>query len=89
VSHRTLSRYSKGATLHFFVEVIMSDGGIGDGVSYCATIRVSGDLTKDQLKALIVAPYAKGPAIAQVQAAFEGADCPPELALAQKQVADG
>jgi hypothetical protein len=31
----------------------MSDGGIGDGVSYCATIRVSGDLTKDQLKALI------------------------------------
>ena len=27
-------------------EDTMSDGGIGNGLSYCATIRISGDLDK-------------------------------------------
>lgn len=31
----------------------MSDGGIGNGLSYCATIKISGDLDKDKLKAVI------------------------------------
>jgi hypothetical protein len=41
----------------------MSDGGIGHGLSYCATIKISGDLDQKQLKGLIediqklIAPY--------------------------------
>jgi predicted metal-dependent peptidase len=31
----------------------MSDGGIGNGLSYCATIKISGELDKKELKALI------------------------------------
>jgi hypothetical protein len=32
----------------------MSDGGIGDpGLSYCATIRISGDLEKEPLQNVI------------------------------------
>lgn len=31
----------------------MSDGGIGHGLSYCATIKISGQLDKTQLKGLI------------------------------------
>jgi hypothetical protein len=31
----------------------MSDGGIGNGLSYCATIKISGDLDKQQLKTAI------------------------------------
>jgi len=34
-------------------EDIMSDGDIGPGMSYCATIRISGDLDKAKLKAVI------------------------------------
>jgi len=29
---------------------IMSDGGIGDGISFWATIRITGKLSKDELK---------------------------------------
>ena len=31
----------------------MSDGDIGPGMSYCATIRISGDLDKTKLQAVI------------------------------------
>jgi hypothetical protein len=31
----------------------MSDGGIGNGLSYCATIKISGELDKKQLKTAI------------------------------------
>jgi predicted metal-dependent peptidase len=31
----------------------MSDGGIGNGLSYFAIIKISGDLDKDKLKAKI------------------------------------
>jgi hypothetical protein len=34
-------------------EDIMSDGDIGPGMSYCATIRISGDLDKAKLQAVI------------------------------------
>ena len=34
-------------------EDIMSDGDIGPGMSYCATIRISGDLDKAKLKAVV------------------------------------
>ena len=34
-------------------EVIMSDGDIGPGMSYCATIKISGDLKEADLKAAI------------------------------------
>jgi hypothetical protein len=31
----------------------MSDGGIGSGVSYWATINIRGDLSKEQLQAVV------------------------------------
>jgi hypothetical protein len=31
----------------------MSDGGIGKGLTYWATINITGDLDKDQLKAVL------------------------------------
>jgi hypothetical protein len=31
----------------------MSDGGIGEGVSFWATINIQGDLKKEQLKAVL------------------------------------
>jgi hypothetical protein len=31
----------------------MSDGGTGDGVSYWATINIRGELSKDQLRAVL------------------------------------
>ena len=36
-------------------EDIMSDGDIGPGMSYCATIRISGNLAEAKLKAVIAA----------------------------------
>jgi hypothetical protein len=32
------------------MEVIMSDGGIGNGVSFWASIKISGDLKKEELQ---------------------------------------
>ena len=31
----------------------MSDGGLGNGVTYWATINIRGDLTKEQLRAVL------------------------------------
>jgi hypothetical protein len=49
------SRHSNDASLHFSTEEdTMSDGGIGDpGLSYCATIRISGDLEQKDLQDVI------------------------------------
>jgi hypothetical protein len=34
-------------------ELIMSDGGIGDGLSYWATINIRGQLSKEQLQVVV------------------------------------